>query len=85
MTWQPIETAPKDGTEVLACAKGYKEISIVAWVGGSRPYWQGRCDGQASIEREGDLYTDYHKPFVTHWMHLPPPPETAVDIEGAAV
>lgn len=72
MTWQPIETAPKDGTPILAVGKGYPEISIVAW---HRGKWVGMCDGQRSIESQGDTWTEYHEPYVTHWMPLPPPPE----------
>lgn len=32
--WQPIETAPKDGTRVLACAPGDEPV-IVSW----SPLW----------------------------------------------
>ena len=56
--WQPIETAPKDGT--LICG---------AWMYGSRwetraLYWNGH-DWECPT---GDWYYD-----PTHWMPLPPP------------
>ena len=62
MKWQSLETAPKDGTFVLVA----------------------HMDGQITIRRhhertdhwldDEDFYmTDNHP---THWMPLPPPPET---------
>lgn len=75
--WQPIETAPKDGTEVLACAIDYPEdISIVSFRRGHYGNtWVGMCDGVPAIEAQGDTFTEYHTPFVTHWMPLPEPPK----------
>jgi hypothetical protein len=59
MTWQPIETAPKDGTDVLAWDGD--SVSLVWWsVGAKKWAW-------------GDFYLD--APAPTHWMPLPPPPE----------
>ena len=82
MEWQTIDTAPKDGTEVLACAIKYPdEISIVAFrryevsYGRYAADWVGMCDGVPAIKDEGDTYTNYHLPFVTHWMPLPEPPK----------
>lgn len=58
--WQPISTAPKDGTPLLIWTEGAHLIHLFwkndhwEWLGG------GRCpDGQ------------YH---MTHWMPLPEPP-----------
>jgi len=70
--WQPIETAPKDGTAILACAEGFSGHSIVQCRSGE---WLGFCDDEPSIQSQGDCYTDYHHPFVTHWMPLPQPPQ----------
>ena len=58
--WQPISTAPKDGTEILAYAdnKGQKgERMVLYW---DRGFWLW---GAIAI----------HDP--THWMPLPEPPE----------
>jgi hypothetical protein len=74
MNWQPIETAPKDGTALLVIngPKGgyYTEsfqIGIARW---SRAYghksdeWLSTvcCDGVSAFEP-------------THWMPLPEPPQ----------
>ncbi|AHD10043.1 DUF551 domain-containing protein [Phaeobacter gallaeciensis] len=76
MDWQPIETAPKDGTEILAVyvpsGKFSPDFSIVEWDGKS---WVGKCDGYRSIEAQSDFHTNYHEPFLTHWMPLPEPPK----------
>jgi hypothetical protein len=73
--WQPIETAPTDGTFILGVYfhKGTPlDYSIIAW---SRGDWLGFCDGSKSIRAQGDTFTDYHEPFCTHWMPLPESPK----------
>ena len=58
-TWQAIETAPKDGTEVLAVsAFGYAHslYLVTSWEDGA---WD---------------MPDHWKMQPTHWMPLPPPP-----------
>lgn len=60
--WQPIETAPKDGSTILIAHKsaafdGYWSEAHNGWV-----------DGDEAMS--GDLIT-YP---ITHWMPLPPPP-----------
>ena len=82
MEWQPIETAPKDGTEILALypvtVHGVRkaDYSIVRWerTHNSIHRWVAQADGQRAIESQGDTWTDYIEPFVTHWMPLPEPP-----------
>lgn len=72
--WQPIETAPKDGTSILVCGgtiiwtegMGFEaemgEPRIACWTG---EYW---------YIGNGETYGDeiYCKP--TNWMPLPAPP-----------
>ena len=66
--WQPIETAPKDGTVI--CLAGYCDDDT--WAVGSRWFFWA------------DYWRKYREPFgegfgrgtpaPTHWMPLPPPP-----------
>lgn len=72
MTWQPIETAPKDGTEFQAWC-------VQAGVG----RWESRCRfdpkteafeiwGRIDYDQDGwDIYPGF---VPTHWMPFPPPP-----------
>ena len=77
MEWQPIETAPKDGTAVLLWGLWAGEIN--------GPDETPRVDiGQFTDGRSdyagndwwqlltGDAYACWMQP--THWMPLPPPP-----------
>ena len=59
MEWQPIETAPKDGTPILGFADGKQ--AIVEWL----EYWKLCVWGS---------FADDGKWWPTHWMPLPPPP-----------
>lgn len=70
MEWQPIATAPKDGTEILGSST-YGDFSVAAWWDGG---WVGMCEGSKSIESQGDFETYYHRPYLTQWMPLPPAP-----------
>ena len=65
MTWQPIETAPRDGVSILV----YDDMDyfVVQWDG--KGWWNGLYD----IEFFEPVYiTDTIEP--THWQPLPPPP-----------
>lgn len=74
MEWQPIETAPKDGTQVLLCDGMWGP-----WVG-----WWGTHDGapdnwwfvDLALPKTPDNLNSWvvgHGP--THWMPLPDPPK----------
>jgi hypothetical protein len=56
--WQPIETAPKDGSDILAWWNGHAVIS-----------WNAR---QQSWESDDGMVAAKTHP--THWMPLPEPP-----------
>lgn len=68
--WQPIETAPKDGTAFLATDGD--DHSIVKW--DKRRGWVAMGDGFLAIASQGDTWTSYIEPLPTHWMPLPKPP-----------
>lgn len=72
--WQPIETAPRDGTEFLAyrplAALSYDPvIKIVKGSPHHRPCWQVTVPPGMSA----DNYTN-GMCRATHWMPLPAPP-----------
>lgn len=59
--WQPIESAPKDGTSFLACSDGWITVG----------FWHG---GRARWTINAYTYPNYgpdDQP--THWMPLPTP------------
>lgn len=68
--WQPIETAPKDGTEVLLFF-----VSDVPWQASSK----GICIGFWGDDGSNAWYAFESDSNAlgnpTHWMPLPPPPE----------
>lgn len=69
MNWHPINSAPKDGTPVLAFMPTYYQgrggQHVVVWMNFTdRPGWYSHVSG-------------IHEP--THWMPLPPPPVDPYD------
>jgi len=82
--WQPIETAPKDGTQFLAFwkAPGASEPAIIIAKWSSEMPWIGyygvdvqSLDGRRTISSLAGGFDG--KLFATHWMPLPPPPKPA--------
>lgn len=84
--WQPIETAPRDGTEIILAIKGAGHpshwVHIGWWNEGDSFPW--RFIDTFSLEPNGccDNESDDRTPVngakeesVTHWMPLPTPPE----------
>ena len=61
--WQPIETAPKDGTKILAWE--FDDYTI-AWWGVSTGGWYGWM-----------FSDDWIRCYPTHWQPLPAPPESS--------
>lgn len=63
--WRPIETAPRDGTEILVCMWDDHTMMVVNYEADparpGHPWWT--LDGQA-----------YAEGAPTHWMPLPAPP-----------
>lgn len=75
--WKPIETAPKDGTNILVIDVSAEapEADIAHYYDG---WWVGcPSDTRDGLERAGcdvfgtvGVYTN-----ATHWQHLPEPPQ----------
>lgn len=62
--WQPIETAPKDGTSVLVVG-AYGYVLMARWKEMTRVPSRWESYGLGAIRFEP-----------THWMPLPEPPKT---------
>ena len=79
--WRPIETAPRDGTQIiLAIFHSVDGVDLPepgyqcgAWRGGKFTVEIG-----ITLENIGGLGISFECPF-THWMPLPPPPEQEAD------
>lgn len=63
--WQPIETAPKDGCEILAIT-GRRQIVIIKWEDNQ---WRNNYYGH----REARWH--YGEDFIAGWQPLPQPPK----------
>jgi hypothetical protein len=61
--WQPIETAPKDGSVILAWRK-HATIPMIVGFDPSYGEWEDVYN-----------YNGVHVYHITHWMPLPEPPE----------
>lgn len=73
MKWQPIETAPKDGTYILACVAGY--IPEVAHWQDDRKVFDFLSASDMPNDQAWIDYLDSGAKWVpTHWMPLPDPP-----------
>jgi len=83
MTWQPIETAPKDGTWIILGKPDWSVFLKARWVdvdGDDGPFkaWVFQYDGICLGVDDGVLgWQEDHDDgaMPTHWMPLPSPPE----------
>lgn len=85
--WQPIETAPRDGTEFQARIPGYGDNNLIAWRGGLLDQEGQDCGGWCYMGTGNppDCWTDgicwmlndemEQSVEPTHWMPLPEPPK----------
>lgn len=71
--WQPIETAPKDGTFILVTGFNYgapekgRHYAVAAW-----------CERRGSWHEEAEWDENYScLAYLAHWIPLPPAPEPA--------
>lgn len=72
MEWQPIETAPRDGTTFQAWI-----VNIVGagfWVSGCRYNDDGAFEIYGRVDYDMYDWAVYSHLTPTHWMPLPEPP-----------
>jgi len=73
MDWQPIETAPKDGTSFIA------GLWVTMWNAArdnSRRYWEVHliCVDDETGEITADSHQGWELSDYSHWMQIPKPP-----------
>ena len=71
--WQPIESAPRDGTHILLWER-YNDYPCVGYFSHRRNMWFADTE---HYDTSGDAtVTDtLWQSHISHWMPLPPPPE----------
>lgn len=83
MTWQPIETAPKDGTSVLLCKEIDADGNPIDWSEDLKTaqvfvqvaaWWEDCWVVYCSLIEDPLLHFE-----PTHWMPLPDPPHCIGD------
>lgn len=62
--WQPIETAPKDGKEILVIYCRQMNCMQLVSFNKTHKYWQSKGRPELGLENNA-----------THWMPLPEPPK----------
>ncbi len=69
LDWRPIDTAPKDGTEILVAHNG--AVSAAFWVD-TTTY----TDEEVLVNGYWSVHVTTHcdETRLTHWMPLPEPP-----------
>lgn len=71
--WQPIETAPRDGTEFLAYDIQAKKQDVCHWSKNFEWFEAVQSDGET-----GPWFGEFgrDREDITHWQPLPAPPTT---------
>ncbi len=74
--WLSIETAPRDGSLILAANRITGDRYVVGWKpardDGDPIYGEDHWDNVGSANAAPSLYFNAH--YFTHWQHLPPKP-----------
>lgn len=73
-TWQPIETAPKDGTKILVFT-AIGDIEIGQWCTTEWDRYELHDADRNLYTRRVDIHEFWNNNFPTHWMPLPAAPE----------
>lgn len=84
--WQPIKTAPKDGTHILVWTDASDTAYVVCWAdaaAGIRKYLTAESGAERGwhLAWDGELFDREHEP--THWMPLPDAPGSHVPVQGS--
>lgn len=74
--WQPIETAPKDGTTVILFFPGLIHEQQTGYFSRRESYSNGKLDYSSARWVWGSGYSSMmgDDPKPTHWMPFPPSP-----------
>jgi hypothetical protein len=69
MRYRPIETAPRDGTEIIVKSENYGPYTVKFF----KDEWYATWDSDLVIEDIDVFYTQYRKPLEqpTHWLPVP--------------
>ena len=70
MDWRPIDTAPKDGTEIIVYVPDFHEVSA-AWYSQQTGLWPY---GPYAYSEDGE---PVNVGLPSHWMPFPAPPGAA--------
>ena len=93
MDWQPIETAPRDGTAFQARIPGHGEDNLIAWTNGLLDDEGEDCGGWyfADYQEPPDCWTDgvcwtsnadgVASVEPTHWKPIPTPTDVTASAE----
>lgn len=75
--WQPIDTAPRDGTEFLAWDAVARKMDVAHMVQTKRHPDVWWCEAVQEDAEYGPLPDDfgYRTEQITHWRPLPPEPQ----------
>ena len=66
--WQPMTTAPRDGTRVLVWSATESTYHVLSFDSAPPPGW---------MSQDGDYVVFEDREHLSHWMALPPPPRSA--------
>ena len=75
--WRPIETAPKDGTPLLAASENHDSREVVCWQDGPQSgSWDSLAELQEGWVNDGPIKDRFYANprYFTHWLPLPSPP-----------
>lgn len=72
--WQPIETAPRDGTKILVFT-AIGDVEIGQWCTTEWDRYELHDADRNLYTRRVDIHEFWNNNFPTHWMPLPEPPQ----------